>query len=378
MTDRHHQLDCTDRTDRNQMPQLGRRKLLSASMLALFCGTLVLSGCGKEDEKKEGKPALQPQEGGETAPKAAGAAVAAGAVKKIGIVQLVTHEALDDAVKGFRDRLVELGYGIDGTAGKRGTISIDLQNAHGDSATLQAIASRFVSAECDLIYAVSTPALQAAARATRTIPIVATAVTSFERAKVVKSDEKPGGNVTGVSNAGPIEEQLELLLTLLPKDAPREVGALYTASEDNSLVQLERFKKAAEAKGVKVLETSVSSVNDIQQCVSSLAGKVSGLWVPTDNVLASGSPILGKAAAQAKIPLVAGDLAFVQGGCLATVTVSHYELGQMTADMAVEILEGKAKPGDMPIGHAKTTLKVWNKGAAEALGLAIPAGVDVI
>ena len=185
MTDRHHQLDCTDRTACSQMPQIGRRKLLSASMLALFCGTLVLSGCGKDE-----KTTSQPKDDAGAAPKTAGAAAAAaGAVKKIGIVQLVTHEALDDAVKGFQDRLVELGYGIDGADGKRGSLSIDLQNAHGDSATLQAIASRFVSAGCDLIYAVSTPALQAAARATRTIPIVATAVTSFERAKVVSSDE---------------------------------------------------------------------------------------------------------------------------------------------------------------------------------------------
>ena len=131
-------------------------------------------------------------------------------------------------------------------------------------------------------------------------------------------------------------------------------------------------------KGVKLVETAVASVNDIQQCVASLAGKVSGIWVPTDNVLASGSPILAKSAAQAKIPLVAGDLSFVQGGCLATVTVSHYELGRMTAEMGVEILEGRAKPGDMPIGSAKTTKTVWNKAAAEALGIKIPEGAEVI
>lgn len=364
--------DRRDAENRSQEPavSLRRRTLLGASAAAMLCGTLFIAGCGKETGKPAAGAAAAPAgEAGAAAPAAAKAA------KKIGIVQLVTHEALDDAVRGFQERLAELGYSA---SGSKGAIAMDLQNAHGDSATLQAIASRFVADKCDLIYAVSTPALQAAARATRTIPIVATAVTSFERAKVVKSDEKPGGNVTGVSNAGPIGAQLDLLLSLLPKDAPRVVGAIYTASEDNSLVQLERFKKAAEEKGVKVVETAVSSVNDIQQCVSSLSGKVAGMWVPTDNVLASGAPILAKAAIHAKIPLIAGDLAFVQGGCLAAVTLSHYELGRMTADMAADILEGKSKPADMPIQYAKKTLNVWNKAAAEALGIPIPAGVDVL
>ena len=364
--------DRRDAENRSQEPavSLRRRTILGASAAAMLCGTLFIAGCGKEAGKPAAGAAAAPAgEAGAAAPAAAKAA------KKIGIVQLVTHEALDDAVRGFQERLAELGYSA---SGSKGAIAMDLQNAHGDSATLQAIASRFVADKCDLIYAVSTPALQAAARATCTIPIVATAVTSFERAKVVKSDEKPGGNVTGVSNAGPIGAQLDLLLSLLPKHAPREVGAIYTASEDNSLVQLERFKKAAEEKGVNVVETAVSSVNDIQQCVSSLSGKVAGMWVPTDNVLASGAPILAKAAIHAKIPLIAGDLAFVQGGCLAAVTLSHYELGRMTADMAADILEGKSKPADMPIQYAKKTLNVWNKAAAEALGIPIPAGVDVL
>lgn len=356
---------------RTQSVCLSRRSMLGACLIASFGGSILLTGCGEDAAKKTAAaPAGAP---------AAGAAAATNVAKKIGIVQLITHEALDDAVRGFSERLTELGYAVDGAAGKDGkAATIDLQNAHGDTATLQAIVSRFVSNDCDLIYAVSTPALQAAARATRTIPIVATAVTSFERAKVVKSDAKPGGNVTGVSNAGPIDKQLELLLSMLPQDAAPAVGVLYTASEDNSLVQVERLRAAAEKKGVKLVETAVASVNDIQQCVASLAGKVSGIWVPTDNVLASGSPILAKSAAQAKIPLVAGDLSFVQGGCLATVTVSHYELGRMTAEMGVEILEGRAKPGDMPIGSAKTTKTVWNKAAAEALGIKIPEGAEVI
>ena len=122
--------------------------------------------------------------------------------------------------------------------------------------------------------------MQAAARATRTIPIVATAVTSFERAKVVKTNEHPGGNVTGVSNIAPIAEQLDLLLKLT--NGRKEVGVLYNPAEDNSLFQVEVLRERAKALGVTVRETAVTSVNDIQQVVASLRGKVAGLWIPTE------------------------------------------------------------------------------------------------
>ena len=203
---------------------------------------------------------------------------------------LVNQIYIDDAVRGFRERIAERGL-IDGK-----NVSIELQNAHGDVATLQAIATQFVSAGCDLIFAVSTPAVQACARATKTIPIVATAVTDFERAKVIRSNEKPGGNVSGVSNIGPVDKQLELLLGLLKgREKEKTIGTIYTASEDNSLQQVERMKKAADALGVEVVEITISSVNDLQQAAASLASKVGGIWIPTDNTIASGSPILAKA-----------------------------------------------------------------------------------
>ena len=353
---------------RTQSVCLSRRSMLGACLIASFGGSILLTGCGEDAAKKTAAaPAGAP---------AAGAAAATNIAKKIGIVQLITHEALDDAVRGFRERLTELGYALDGAAGKDGkAATIDLQNAHGDTATLQAIVSRFVSNDCDLIYAVSTPALQAAARATRTIPIVATAVTSFERAKVVKSDAKPGGNVTGVSNAGPIDKQLELLLSMLPQDAAPAVGVLYTASEDNSLVQVERLRAAAEKKGVKLVETAVASVNDIQQAVTSLSGKVAGLWFPTDNVLAAGTSILAKAAKDAKIPTIPGDEALIRGGCLATIAVDYYTLGRMSGTMAADILEGKSKPADMAIQTQDAQKPLINLATAKAIGLKIPEDI---
>ena len=319
---------------------------LAALLAPVLLSSVLLSGCN------ETTPAAQ------AAPRKS---------LSIGIVQIVEHEALDDAVKGFVERLDELGYreGVE--------VTLDRQNAQGDQATLQAITGRFVSNDVDLIYAVSTPAVQAAARATRTIPIVATAVTSFERAKVVKTNEHPGGNVTGVSDINPVAEQFQLLMKFAP-DA-KAIGTIFNSSEINSTYQIELLKKAAAAAGVEVVEASVSSVNDIQQAVASLKGKVGGIYLPTDNIIASAVPVLMKSVFEAGIPTVAGEGGMVRAGCLASIAVDYYTLGKMTGAMGADILDGKKKPADMPIQSQKAEKVLINMKTAETMGIQIPEDI---
>lgn len=321
-----------------EMPHLSRRKFALLSCATLL--TPLLTACGD----------------GEKADSQATASV------RIGICELMEHEALERSVAGFIEALAERGF----VEGKN--LIIDRQNAQGDQATLQNIGARFVSEDPKLIFAVSTPALQAMARATREIPIVATAVTSFEAAKVVKSDTRPDTNVTGVSNLGPVERQLELLL-VFAKD--KKLGVIFNAGEVNSAFQVERFQKAAATKGVEVLTATVSSVNDIQQAVASLSGKVSGLWFPTDNVLAAGSAILARAAMDAKLPTVPGDEALVRNGCLATIAVDYLTLGRMSGAIAADILEGKRRPQETPIAFQDARHPIVNLDTAKALGLTI-------
>ena len=262
-----------------QISKITRRSAIALSVAA----ALTLAGCG---DKEPAKSELVP----------------------VGIVQLVEHSALDACTKGVKDALAERGY-KDGV-----NIKIDFQNAQGDQSNLHNIATRFVSNKDKLIFAVATPAAQAVATTAKGTPIVATAITDFVAAKLVKSDEQPGGNVTGVSDLGPIEAQLELLLKLVP-DA-KAVGTIYNSSEINSKYQVDIFKKAAEKRGVQVLEATVSNVNDIQQAAASLNGKVQGMWLPTDNVLASAIPALAKVANPSKIPVIAGERGMTEAGCL--------------------------------------------------------------
>ena len=283
---------------------------------------------------------------------------------KIGIVQLVEHNALDAANKGFVDGLKKRGY----EEGKN--IEIDRQNAQADQSNLANISQRFISNKSNLICAIATPAAQTVANATKDIPIVGTAITDYVSAKLVKSNEKPGGNVTGTSDMNPIKEQVDLLMKLCP-DA-KTVGVIYCSSEVNSEVQVKAMKAYAETKGLKVETATISTVNDIQQAAQSLNTKVDTFYAPTDNVLASAMPTLLSVTDPAKKPVICGEANMVKAGGLATYGIDYYKLGLQTGEMGADILDGKKKPADMPIQTAKDLKASINKKNAEALGVKIP------
>ena len=315
-------------------------KMLTAGvMLTLAMG--LMAGCG--GEKKEAKK---------------------DAKVSVGIVQLVEHAALDAANKGFVDGMASKGY-------KEGqNVTYDRQNAQADQSNLQNIAQRFVNNKVNLICAIATPAAQTVANVTPDIPIVGTAITDYKAAKLVKDNAKPGTNVTGTTDMNPIEAQLDLLLQLVP--GAKTIGTIYCSSEVNSQLQVDILKAAAKAKGVEVKEATVSTVNDIQQAARSLVGKVQGIYVPTDNVLASAMPTLAIVTEEAKLPVVAGEGGMVKAGGVATLGIDYYKLGVQTGEMAADILSGKSKPQDMPIQSQKDFSVIVNEANAKKIGLTIP------
>ena len=285
---------------------------------------------------------------------------------KVGIVQLVEHNALDAANKGFVDGLKERGY----EEGKN--LSIDRQNAQADQSNLQNISQRFVSAKMDLICAIATPAAQTVANATKEIPIVGTAITDYVGAKLVASNEAPKGNVTGTSDMNPVKEQIDLLLKLCPNT--KTIGTIYCSSEVNSEVQVKAMKEYAESKGLKVEVATISTVNDIQQAAQSLVGQVDVFYEPTDNIIASAMPTLAAITDPAKKPIICGEPNMVKAGGLATYGIDYYKLGVQTGHMAADILEGK-KPSSMPIEMAKDLKVTVNKANAALLGITFPEDV---
>ena len=193
---------------------------------------------------------------------------------KVGITQIVEHPSLDAARKGVEKALKEKGKNI----------KIEYQSAQGDFGTAQLIAKSYASSKKDVIIAISTPSAQAALNATKTIPIVYTAVTDGASAGL------KGNNITGTSDMSPLDKQAELIKTLLPN--AKKVGFLYNPSEQNSLLLLEKFKGIAKAKGLTVVEKGVSSVNDINLAIDSLLGQIDVLYIPTDNLVYSSASLV--------------------------------------------------------------------------------------
>ena len=282
-----------------------------------------------------------------------------GGSRKIGVLQLTEHPALDASNKGFVEALDEAGI----------TYNIDQQNAQNDQSACQTIAHKLVNDGNDLILAIATPAAQAVAGATDEIPIVGTAITDFASAGLVQSNDKPGKNVTGSSDLTPVADQFDLLVKLLPR--AKTVGALFCTAESNSEVQVKLAEQAAANHGLKLVRYSVSSSNEIQQVVESMVGKVDVVYTPTDNTIAAGMTTVTMIANDNKLPTICGEEGMVDNGGLATYGINYEELGKLAGQMAVKILKGESKPADMAIEHldaSKCTLKT-NEETAKKLGI---------
>lgn len=289
-------------------------------------------------------------------------------VLKIGIIQLVKHDALDKSYQGFVDELENLGY-VDGE-----NIEIDYQVASGEQANCLSIAEAMVNDDKDLIFAIATPAAQAAASKTTEIPILVSAVTDPAGSGLVASNEEPGCNVSGTSDLTPVADQIDLLKEILP-DA-QKIAVLYCSNESNSEIQLNLAKEAAAANGLEVVEASVSSSNEIQQMVASLSGKVDAIYAPTDNTIAAGMDTVSMVATQEKLPVICGEAGMVEKGGLITYALDYYDLGVATARQADKIFKGE-DISKMPIEYlGGDTLKyAVNTAIADQLGITIPEAI---
>ncbi len=332
-------------------------------LLALLLAVSML-GCATEAEAPSAADAnatpVQKTDAPETSSPAADAPEG---MINIGILQYVTHNALDAAREGFVQALSDNGYeeGVN--------VAYDVQNAQADTNNLSTAGNRFVNNKADLVLAIATPAAQSIAALTSDIPILFTAVTDPVNARLVNSLEAPGGNVTGTNDMNPIAEQLDLLIKLVPE--AKTVGILYTSSEDNSVIQAEIAKTEAEKRGLTVVEQTVTNANEVQQAMQSLAGKCDAMYLPTDNTLASAMPTIGAVAEEYKIPVICGASTMVDDGGLATLGINYYNLGYQTGEMAVRVLRGEST-ATMPVESLKDFDFTINGNVAEAIGITIP------
>ena len=274
---------------------------------------------------------------------------------KVGVLQLLSHPALDQIYKGLEDGLAKEGYKV----GEN--LKIDLQNAQGDQSNLASMGQKLVTDNNDILVGITTPA--------KDKPIIMAGITYPVEAGLIKSEDKPGNNITGVSDRTPIKQQLEIMKKVLPK--MKKVGILYTASEDNSVKQAQEAEKLAKELGLEVKVSSIANTNDIQQVTESLASETDAIFVPIDNTIASAMSTVVKVTDAKKIPVFpSADTMVVDGGVLG-IGVDQYQIGVETAKVVAKVLKGEDTK-NMPIVLANEGVIYLNEAKAKQLGIEIP------
>ena len=337
------------------MRKISRRSFLAVSAAAAAAG--VLAACGSTSSSSSSTAASTAS----SAASSAGSA-AAGQSYTVGICQLVEHEALDAATQGFQDALTEqLGDAV----------TFDMQNAQNDTATCATICNGFVSAGVDLILANATASLQAAQAATADIPIteygVALGLTDFSGTV--------GGNISGTSDLAPLDEQAAMILEWMPE--AKTAGLLYCSAEANSQYQVDTIQTYLEDAGLTVTQYPFSDSNDLSSVCQQAASANELLYVPTDNTVAANTGIVDGICRPMGIPVFAGEEGICSGCGVATLSISYYDLGYTTGEMAAQILTGEADISTMPIQYTSATKK-YNKTICDELGLTVPEGYEAI
>lgn len=294
------------------------------------------------------------------------ATAASAADVRVSLTAIVDHPALDAARKGILDELADAGY----VAGKN--MKLDYQNAQGNTATAAQIARKFAGDKPNVIIAMSTPSAQTAVAATRAIPIVFSAVTDPVAAKLVKSWDATGGNVTGVSDLPRLDKHMEVLRKLMP-DAKR-IGVVYNPGEANSVAAIAELKKLAAQSGMTVVEAAAPRTVDVASAGQSLVGKVDYFYEPTDNNVTSAFESLAKVADQGKLPLISADPALAERGAAIGIGTNYYDLGRQSGKLVVRILKGEA-PGKIASQVSPTLETHVNRSAAKKQGLTLPDDV---
>ena len=286
----------------------------------------------------------------------------------VGICQLVQHEALDAATKGFKDALTD-------KLGDR--VKFDEQNAAGDAPTCSTICTTFATNNYDLILGNATAALQAAAAATDTIPILGTSVTDYATALAMSDwTGTTGKNISGTTDLAPLDEQANCIAELFP-DA-KNIGIIYCSSEPNSIYQSTTIKGYLEDKGYSVKEYTFSDSNDVSAVTQSACDASDVIYIPTDNTAASCTEAINNVASPAGTPIFAGEEGIAKGCGVATLSISYYDLGYTTGEMAYDILENGADITTMQVKTAPKFTKEYIKDRADALNVTVPEDYEAI
>jgi putative ABC transport system substrate-binding protein len=282
--------------------------------------------------------------------------------RTVAITQIVEHPALDAVYQGVKDELAEQGY-------KEGeNLIIMHESAQGNSAIAAQIARKFIGDNPDVIVAIATPSAQTVAAAARNIPVVFSAVTDPVGAKLVKSLEAPGANITGVSDMLPIDKHLDMLLRVVPE--AKRIGTVYNPGEANAVSLVELLEERLSARGLTLVKAAATKSSEVLGAARSLVGEADAIYLTTDNTVISAAEAVISVGERADIPVFAADTATVERGAVAALGFDYYDHGRQTGRMVTRILKG-ASTADMPVETMDTLDLFVNPAAAERMGITL-------
>ncbi|MCB9078015.1 MAG: ABC transporter substrate-binding protein [Anaerolineaceae bacterium] len=289
----------------------------------------------------------------------------------IGIMQLVSHPALDAEREGAIKALADNGF-IEGE-----NLTLDYQNAEGDIATLTTIAQKFVDEDVDLILSITTPAMQAAYNVTKDLegpPIVFTAVTDPYAAGVATAPDDHPAWVTGIQGMPPVEDAMAVIKEVLPD--VKTIGMIWNTAEKNSEVATSIARDTAADMGIELVEANIADSSEVQTAAESLAAQgVDAFFVSTDSTVVAGFEALVKVADENDIPLFANDPASSKRGAVAALGLDYFQDGLDAGTIAGTILKGDKTAGEITIERQRAGLLAVNLKSSESQGVELPAEV---
>lgn len=334
------------------------KKFFAAAIAVLMTASLAACGSTPSSSAAENPAPASSAASTESAPSDAGS----GNTYRIGLAQIMEHTSLNQIRDSFTAEMEALGYGPD-------KVEIDYQNAQSDQSNLNSICQKFAGDGKDLIVAIATPTAISAAAAAPDIPLVFSAVTDPVAAKLVENPDAPEGNITGTSDAIPVDQVFELMNQLTP--GVETVGLVYNLGEVNSVAVIEQAKTYLDSKGIGYVEATVTNTSEVQQAAQSLVGKCQAFYTPIDNTVATAMPVYAEVAKQAGLPIYTGADSMVIDGGFATVGIDYTLLGKQTAAMVVKVLEG-TPISEIPVETLSNFATVVNTTTAEAIGVTLP------
>lgn len=275
----------------------------------------------------------------------------------IGVLTYRKHGAAEETVEGFEEEMRSL-------LGSNKVVFEEV-DADGDAQKCAEAATGFANNGYQLIFACGTEAVQNAGAAVKETPIIGACVSDFLLSGVVSSMDEPGGNITGVSSMGPIDQQMDLVEQITPY--PASVAIISSGTEVGSKFEVNLATQILDEKGISWKAFHAATEEDLRERMEEAARDYACIYLPTDNFVASHMDIVRDVVLETGVLTVTGDYQMCADGGLCCCSIDYREHGRKAANQAYAVLEQDEEISRMPVQEETETQLFYNPEVAEKI-----------